>query len=915
MSRHRTVLVLLVVAACALAPSRASAHPADMYAQDQTVTLTPTGLQLDWRILPGPFLADAAWAAADTNRDGLISDNEARVWVAPFVSGLTISLDTHPLKFNDIETVHWPATVDVLRTGEDAVIVKLSFDWPSTPAGRHALGIHNAYLESNSLNWFSLTGSEGAAFDRPAQNNGRLTFDLFIAPGVPSAALTAWTSGTPNLPDFSTSLSKLATKLTGVPSAGSLASSATTGTTAVTSALTGLVKNIQLSPYFLLSAFLLSLALGSLHALTPGHGKALVGAYLVGSQGRTRDAVLLGGIVTLTHTGSVLILGFITLLASHYILPSLIVPWLELASGVLVILFGLNLLFQRMRHPEHSHPHEHSHSHEHVHPHEIHRHDAKPSSLYRAESPSLRLPSQIDGIKPLEREGKTELSASWRLAGRQSAASPQQSKISNQQSKISSRSLLALGVSGGLVPCPDAIAILLVAVALNRVPFGMLLIVAFSLGLAAVLIAIGIAMVRGVSAIQRSSLLSRGDRLARFGLVAPVISAIVVTGLGAGLTFNAWKSFQFSQAVSLATQNRVARVGKPSNAALASGSLLYIASDSSAHDQLFMLPKPGATAVQYTQEPNGITGYSVSPDGGTILYSIFTVDGGSSIWSLQPDSSGAVGAPQKVLDCPNAECDTPVFYPDGGKVAYERLRNSTDTTTIPRFSIWWLDLRSGRTQPVFQDAAFPGTAPQFSPDGKWLSYISTATNTLAAFNLTDGRTLSVPLGSQAAIPETWSPDGTALLFGSAMPASSVSPLSQSAVGPTHIRAFTLENGKVTDLGSGSATDLSAAWSPDGKWIAIDRNVASSDSSGGSANQIWLVHSDGSGGHALLNEAGASYSSMSWSPDGRILLYSRYTLDTSGGVGATGEFDVCSVNIATGQTSVLAPGGDIAQYLP
>ena len=117
----------------------------------------------------------------------------------------------------------------------------------------------------------------------------------------------------------------------------------------VTSALTGLVKTGTFSPLFLVSAFLLSLALGSLHAMTPGHGKALVGAYLVGSQGRTRDAVFLGLIVTITHTGSVLVLGLITLLASHYILPALIVPWLEVISGLLVIGFGINLLIQRRR--------------------------------------------------------------------------------------------------------------------------------------------------------------------------------------------------------------------------------------------------------------------------------------------------------------------------------------------------------------------------------------------------------------------------------------------------------------------------------------------------------------------------------------------------------------------------------------
>ena len=105
------------------------------------------------------------------------------------------------------------------------------------------------------------------------------------------------------------------------------------------------------------------------------------------------------------------------------------------------------------------------------------------------------------------------------------------------------KSLLTLGVSGGLIPCPDAIAILLVAVALNRIPFGMLLIVAFSIGLALVLIGIGLAMVHGVRLIARSDLLSR------FSLYTPVISAVIVSGLGVGLTVSALNSFKFSSVV------------------------------------------------------------------------------------------------------------------------------------------------------------------------------------------------------------------------------------------------------------------------------------------------------------------------------------------------------------------------------
>ena len=88
---------------------------------------------------------------------------------------------------------------------------------------------------------------------------------------------------------------------------------------------------------------------GAAHALTPGHGKAIVAGYLVGTKGRPVDAVLLGGIVTVTHTIGVFALGLVTLLLSQFIVPEALYPWLTLASGVLVIAVGASVLVGRFR--------------------------------------------------------------------------------------------------------------------------------------------------------------------------------------------------------------------------------------------------------------------------------------------------------------------------------------------------------------------------------------------------------------------------------------------------------------------------------------------------------------------------------------------------------------------------------------
>ncbi len=322
-----------------------------MYAQSESILLNGNGVEVDWKIAPGPVLADAVWQTTDQDKNGSISPSEAQAWVSPFISGWSISLDGQVSHGYQVQSIHWPATVDALRAGEDSIEIILLFKWPANLTGGHSLEIHNSHLEANSLNWFGLSGEQGLSFDQPAQNNGVLDATIHFPdasgsiPGNAASALTSWNSGTPNLPGFTDTISRAAVNL--VNPAQPQAS--TGGSSAVTSALTGLVKTETFSPLFLVSAFLLSLALGSLHAMTPGHGKALVGAYLVGSQGRTRDAVFLGLIVTVTHTGSVLVLGLVTLLASHYILPSLIVPWLEVISGLLVIGFGINLLIQRRR--------------------------------------------------------------------------------------------------------------------------------------------------------------------------------------------------------------------------------------------------------------------------------------------------------------------------------------------------------------------------------------------------------------------------------------------------------------------------------------------------------------------------------------------------------------------------------------
>jgi ABC-type nickel/cobalt efflux system permease component RcnA len=214
---------------------------------------------------------------------------------------------------------------------------------------------------------------------------------------------------------------------------------------------------------------LLSLAIaafwGAAHALTPGHGKAIVAGYLVGSRGKPRHAVLLGAVVTVTHTAGVFALGLVTLGLSQFIVPERLYPWLTVGSGLLVIAVGASVFWTRWR-DRRAHGHVHAHSHDHDHGH-------------------------------------------------------------------GERGLLGIGVAAGLLPCPSALVVLLSAIALHRVAFGLALILAFSLGLAATITVIGLLAVLAQRVFSRTSF---DGRLVR---ALPAVSALVILAVGVGITVNA----------------------------------------------------------------------------------------------------------------------------------------------------------------------------------------------------------------------------------------------------------------------------------------------------------------------------------------------------------------------------------------
>jgi nickel/cobalt exporter len=229
-----------------------------------------------------------------------------------------------------------------------------------------------------------------------------------------------------------------------------------------------LIAGDHLGIWVVLASLAAAVFWGAAHALSPGHGKTIVTAYLVGQRGTPRHAVLLGLIVTATHTVGVFGLGIVTLLLSRFVVPDHLYPWLNLATGLLVVGIGASVLFSRVRH---SRAHARGDGHHHHHGH--------------------------------------------------------------HQGAITRRSLVAVGVSGGLLPCPSALVVLLAAISLHRIAFGLLLIVAFSAGLALSITGIGLVAVAAKRAFRRLRL--------EGGVVGalPAVSALVILTAGIVMTLHA----------------------------------------------------------------------------------------------------------------------------------------------------------------------------------------------------------------------------------------------------------------------------------------------------------------------------------------------------------------------------------------
>jgi len=339
-------------------------------------------------------------------------------------------------------------------------------------------GDYNAALPSNA----TISVSDQVYADR------RIGWKDIILPGLadPTDALRFYPSaliGSPRHNDGATFDSLAGGRIAHVRVSGEDATSWGAASVVRTSLLSDLFSRQGQTPLLVFLTILAAFGLGALHGLEPGHGKALLAFTLVGARATLRQAVILAGALTFAHTIAVLALGILLFFAAGFATESLF-TWITLVSGAAVAVIGARSLSAAVGRVVHESEHAHAHAHGHPHEHHTHAHDHSHA---------------IPGSAPLHFP-----------------------------------SAVIAAMSGGIAPCPAAIVVLLTALHLHRVGYGLFLIVIFSLGLAAILTALGFAVVHGAAWLQRRSGFARLARIAPF-LTSGVISIIGGTMLAQGL--------------------------------------------------------------------------------------------------------------------------------------------------------------------------------------------------------------------------------------------------------------------------------------------------------------------------------------------------------------------------------------------
>ena len=327
--------------------------------------------------------------------------------------------------------------------------------------------------------------------------------------------------------------------------------------------------------------------------------------------------------------------------------------------------------------------------------------------------------------------------------------------------------------------------------------------------------------------------------------------------------------------------------------------ILYISWDDEAADQLYLATFDGETitTAPLTNTDADVLDFAVSPDGRQIAYAILRDGGAADLWLM--NSNGSQN--RELLACPDAACSQAQWLPDGHRLIYERRNIPTPGAPPGNPRLWWLDVATGETVPVFQNNQMLGLYPRVSKDGQWLSFVSPLDQGIQLYNLADGSNRLIP--NQMGSPAVWQPQSDRVL---------ITDINTDSVSwSVELLSLELSNETTTTLSQPIAEvegvdDSSPAWSPDGDWIALARKLPRTPM----GRQLWLMRDDGSEAKALTDDPQIHHGEISWSPDGRFLLYQQYNLEE-----LYAKPTVWLIEITTGERTQIASPGTLPAWLP
>ena len=470
---RRALVILAVVGASFLLPAVASAHPLGNFTINTSagIVVSPGSVRVEYVVDMAEIPTVQAMPSLDEDGDGVVTAAERSSWATDRAIEILAALEVR-VDGQRLALVVASARAELLpgQGGLDVLRLEATFSADAGSSGE--LSFRDGTFEDR-VGWHEVFASAEPGV-------------ALIGSSVPSASPSR---GLRAYPDdlLSSPLDVREAAVTFAPGEGSPASPTSRGaSTARPDVLGGAFADlVGRTGTLMLVALVLAFGFGAVHALGPGHGKALMAAYLVGAGGRARHAVAVGGAVALMHTASVLALGLVVLSATEVFAPERVYPMLGVTSGLVALGLGVALLVVRLGHRGDGHAgHDHPGGPRHAHQDHGHAGAAHPH-------PHAAPPDRV----------------------------------------LSRRGLLALAVAGGVLPSPTALVVLLGSVALHRVAYGLALIGAFSLGLAAALVGVGLVALRA-----RDIVATRlGGRFAR---LMPIASAAGIAVLGAVLTVN-----------------------------------------------------------------------------------------------------------------------------------------------------------------------------------------------------------------------------------------------------------------------------------------------------------------------------------------------------------------------------------------